>query len=152
MLGSSYSAVQIVFFAALLSFPILALLVLRDPAGGSLWPRNPGWVFLRTATSVITTVAAFHAFGTLPLAQTYAILFAIPLIITLLSIPILGETVRLRRWVAVIVGLIGVLIVLRPEVPPFPPDICRRLSLLLQDQLRRLSCERSAIPNGRLSC
>ncbi len=114
MLGSHYSAVQVVFFAALFSFPILALLVLRDPAGGSLWPRNPGWVFLRTATSVITTVAAFHAFGVLPLAQTYAILFAIPLIITLLSIPILGEKVRFRRWIAVIVGLLGVLIVLRP--------------------------------------
>lgn len=118
LLGASYSAVQVVFFASLLSFPLITLFILRDKTGGSLWPRHPGWVFTRTATAVITGVSAFHAFGVLPLAQTYAILFAIPLIITVLSIPILGERVRLRRWAAVIVGLIGVLIVLRPGQAP----------------------------------
>ncbi len=48
------------------------------------------------------------------MAQVYAIIFAAPLIITILAIPILGETVRLRRWVAVFVGLVGVVVVLRP--------------------------------------
>jgi len=56
----------------------------------------------------------FYAFSVLPLAQVYAILFAAPLLITILSIPILGEEVRLRRWIAVLVGLCGVLVVLRP--------------------------------------
>jgi hypothetical protein len=50
----------------------------------------------------------------LPLAEVYAILFAAPMLITVLSIPILGERVGLHRWGAVIVGLIGVLVVLRP--------------------------------------
>lgn len=113
-LGATYSAVQIVFFAALLSFPLVTLFILQDKSGGSLRPNHPGWVALRTISVVITGVSAFYAFGTLPLAQTYAILFAIPLIVTVLSIPILGEKVRLRRWAAVIVGLIGVIIVLRP--------------------------------------
>lgn len=113
-LGAHYSAIQIVFFAALLSFPLVALLLLSEKAGGSLWPRHPGWVLARSASAVITGVTAFYAFGQLPLAQTYAILFAIPLIITVLSIPMLGERVRLRRWAAVIVGMVGVLIVLRP--------------------------------------
>ncbi len=113
-LGSSFSAVQIVFFSALLSFPLVTIFLLQDRSGGSLRPRHPGWVALRTVSAIITSVCAFYAFGTLPLAQTYAILFAIPLIITILSIPILGETVRLRRWTAVVVGLLGVLIVLRP--------------------------------------
>lgn len=113
-LGSSFSAIQILFFSALLSFPLVTSFILQDRSGGSFWPRHPGWVALRTVSSIITSVCAFYAFGVLPLAQTYAILFAIPLIITILSIPILGETVRLRRWTAVIVGLLGVLIVLRP--------------------------------------
>ncbi len=113
-LGATYSAVQIVFFAALLSFPLVTLFILQDKSGGSLRPNYPGWVALRTIGVVITGVSAFYAFGTLPLAQTYAILFAIPLIVTVLSIPILGEKVRLRRWAAVIVGLVGVIIVLRP--------------------------------------
>jgi S-adenosylmethionine uptake transporter len=117
-LGASYSPVQIVFFAALLSFPLIAVVILQDRSGGSLRPARPGWVALRTAMMIVTGLAAFHAFASLPLAQAYAILFAIPLIITILSIPILGERVRLRRWAAVIVGLIGVLIVLRPGQAP----------------------------------
>ncbi|MBS0564499.1 MAG: DMT family transporter [Proteobacteria bacterium] len=113
-LGSAYSAVQIVFFSALLSFPLVTFLMLQDREGGSLWPRHPGWVATRTVAAIVSTVSCFYAFATLPLAQTYAILFATPLLITLLSIPVLGEHVRLRRWTAVVVGLAGVLIVLRP--------------------------------------
>ena len=59
-------------------------------------------------------VLAFYAFSVLPLAQTYAIIFAAPLLITILAIPILGEIVGWRRSVAVTVGLIGVMVVLRP--------------------------------------
>ena len=65
-----------------------------------------------------TAISAFYAFTVLPLAQVYAILFAAPLLITILSIPILGERVRLRRWIAVLVGLGGVLVVLRPGAEP----------------------------------
>ncbi len=113
-LGVSYSPVQIVFFSALLGFPLVVLITLQDKTGGSLRPIHPWWITFRAVSMVITGVTAFYAFAKLPLAQTYAILFAAPLIITVLSIPILGERVRLRRWAAVIVGLIGVLVVLRP--------------------------------------
>ncbi|MGL4311296.1 MAG: DMT family transporter [Paracoccaceae bacterium] len=113
-LGANYSAFQIVFFAALLSFPIVALILLNDGKDENLRPRHPYWSALRTVCAVITGVSAFYAFSTLPLAQVYAILFASPLLITILAIPILGEKVRLRRWAAVIAGLIGVMVVLRP--------------------------------------
>jgi S-adenosylmethionine uptake transporter len=69
---------------------------------------------IRTVCSVVVAGTAFYAFSTLPLAEVYAILFAAPMLITVLSIPILGERVGIHRWAAVIVGLIGVLIVLRP--------------------------------------
>ena len=65
-------------------------------------------------TIVLSAWGAFHAFSVLPLAQTYAFLFVVPLIITVLSIPILGEKVGIHRATAVFIGLIGVLIVLRP--------------------------------------
>lgn len=113
-LGGSYSPFQIVFFSVLLSFPLTTLYLMRDPKPGTLIPRHPWWVAGRTASVVVTSVCAFYAFSVLPLAQAYAILFASPLLITVLSIPILGERVRLRRWLAVAVGLVGVLIVLRP--------------------------------------
>ncbi|MEM0936774.1 MAG: DMT family transporter [Pseudomonadota bacterium] len=113
-LGGTYAPFQIVFFSVLLSFPLATILLMRDRRDGTLIPRHPWWTALRTLAAVITGVSAFTAFSTLPLAQVYAILFATPLFITVLSIPVLGEVVRLRRWAAVIVGLCGVLVVLRP--------------------------------------
>lgn len=113
-LGASYSPIQIVFFGALMSFPLVSFISLADREGGSLRPRQPFWVILRSICMVLTTVLAFYAFSVLPLAQTYAILFATPLLVTLLSIPMLGERVGWHRMVAVIVGLAGVLVVLRP--------------------------------------
>jgi len=113
-LGATYAPFQIVFFSVLFAFPLTTFMMMRDKTGGTLLPRHPWYTAFRTIATVITAVSAFYAFSTLPLAQTYAILFASPLLITVLSIPILGETVRIRRWLAVLVGLAGVLLVLRP--------------------------------------
>lgn len=114
VLGGIYSPFQIVFFSVLLSFPLATVTLMRDAKPGTLVPAHPWWMALRTGAAVVTGVSAFYAFSVLPLAQTYAILFSSPLLITILAIPVLGETVRLRRWFAVIAGLVGVLIVLRP--------------------------------------
>ncbi len=114
ILGATYSPIQIVFFSVLLSFPLATVMLMRDNTAGTLIPRHPWWMALRTVAAVATGVSAFYAFSVLPLAQVYAILFAAPLMITVLAIPVLGEKVRLRRWAAVLVGLFGVLVVLRP--------------------------------------
>ncbi len=113
-MGADYSPFQLIFFSVLFSFPLVMLMIMRDRAPGTLLPVHPGWVAARTGAAVVTGITAFYAFSVLPLAQVYAIVFASPLIITVLAIPILGERVRIRRWLAVIVGLIGVIVVLRP--------------------------------------
>ncbi|MEM9636468.1 MAG: DMT family transporter [Pseudomonadota bacterium] len=115
ILGGGYSPVQIVFFSVLFSFPLAMLYLLRDATPGTLIPVHPWWMMARTVAAVITGFCAFYAFSVLPLAQVYAILFASPLLITVLAIPILGEQVKLRRWLAVAVGLTGVLVVLQPR-------------------------------------
>jgi S-adenosylmethionine uptake transporter len=114
MLGGGYSVFQIVFFSVLFTFPLVVFMLLRDTEAGTLKPRHPWWTALRTASAVLTGFGAFTAFGLLPLAQVYAIIFASPLIITLLSIPILREKVGFHRGAAVLVGLAGVIVVLRP--------------------------------------
>ena len=117
-LGAHYSAVQIVFFAALLSFPIVSVILLNDGKEANLRPRHPWWVSVRMVLTVITGVSAFYAFSVLPLAQVYVILFSSPLLVTILAIPILGERVGFHRWAAVVAGLIGVIIVMRPGQAP----------------------------------
>src|SRR6056297_1048245 len=113
-LGGSYSPFQIVFFSVLFGFPLVTFLLMRDERASNLRPVYPVWTGLRTVAVVITAVCAFYAFTALPLAQVYAILFASPLLITLMAIPMLGERVGIRRGLAVLVGLLGVVIVLRP--------------------------------------
>ncbi|MCB2130268.1 MAG: DMT family transporter [Rhodobacteraceae bacterium] len=113
-LGATYSPVQLIFFSVLFSFPLAMMTIMRDAKPATLIPVNPGWVIARTIAAVITGLSAFYAFSVLPLAQVYAMLFATPLILTVLAIPVLGEKVGLHRGFAVIAGLIGVMIVLRP--------------------------------------
>ncbi len=114
LLGADYTAFQIIFFSGLMGFPLVTVLLMGDRRDGTLIPRHPCWSLLRSVSAVVTGVMGFFAFSKLPLAQCYAIFFAMPLLITLMAIPMLGEKVGVRRGIAVVVGLVGVLIVLRP--------------------------------------
>lgn len=113
-LGAAYSSIQIAFFSALLTFPLMTVLLIGDTVPGTLRPTHPWWMLVRSISAVIAAVGAFFAFSLIPLAQVYAVLFATPLLITVLAVPLLGEKVGPRRAIAVVVGLIGVLVVLRP--------------------------------------
>lgn len=117
-LGGSYAPMQILFFASLLSFPLLTLMMVSGGGQTTLRPVHPWWIAARSATMVGGGIFGFYAFSVLPLAQVYAMLFTVPLIVTILSIPVLGERVGLHRAGAVLVGLIGVLIVVRPGAAP----------------------------------
>lgn len=114
VLGETYTSFQTMFFSGLMGFPLVTLMMMGDRRDGTLIPRHPWWTALRTVSAVVTGVMGFFAFSVLPLAQCYALFFAMPILITLMAIPLLGEKVGPRRGIAVIVGLIGVLIVLRP--------------------------------------
>lgn len=74
------------------------------------WPLH----LLRGALGVLMMVSFVYALRTLPLSTAYTIFFVAPLMITALSVPVLGERVGPRRWAAIVVGFIGVLVVLRP--------------------------------------
>ena len=105
---------QKVFFVVLFSFVPFTLFLAFDRTERTLRPRLPGLVALRCLFTVVGLLCVFHAFGTLPLAEVYSLLFAAPILITLLAIPILGERIRFIRWFAIILGMAGVLVVLRP--------------------------------------
>lgn len=117
-LGGSYSPFQLVFFSGLFGFPAMTIMLMSDRTDGNLIPKHPFWTAVRTACAVGSGACGFYAFSVLPLAQCYAIIFAMPILITLLAIPMLGEKIGIHRGAAIVVGLIGVLVVLRPGQEP----------------------------------
>lgn len=113
-LSGHHPPMQVAAIRGLSSLPLVLLWVLATGAGASLlrirWPLH----LLRGGLSILMLSAFAYALQVMPLAGAYSLFFVAPLIITALSVPLLGEKVGPRRWAAIFVGLLGVLVVLRP--------------------------------------
>lgn len=109
-----YSLEQFVFLRSV--FGLLTFLLIVRWYGGlrSLKTKRWGWHLLRTVLACTTMFGFFYGLSKMPLVNALTLAFTAPLIVTALSVPVLGEQVGWRRWVAVTVGFLGVLIVLRP--------------------------------------
>ena len=115
-LGGSYHPIQILFFSGMAGFPLVVLQMMADPQGGTLRPVLWKFTAARMAIAIVNGVLVSYAFATLPLSEAYAIFFLMPLFICVLAVPLLGEPIDLPRGLAVLAGLVGVIIVLRPGV------------------------------------
>lgn len=116
-----YPALQVVwgryFFNAVFLLPWLVLVWRNRPmATGQPKLQIVRGLFMLGSSGFFVTGLSF-----LPLAQATAIGFVAPLMVTALSIPLLGEKVGPRRWAAVLVGFIGMLIIIRPGTDQFHP-------------------------------
>jgi S-adenosylmethionine uptake transporter len=114
-LHGSLPAYEAVFFGAVLG--LTALPFIRSP--GDRWrdavtANRPGLWWVRAITGAICNISAVTAFTLLPMAEVFALIFLMPIFVTLLSVLFLDEHVGWRRWSAVVVGFLGVLVVLRP--------------------------------------
>jgi drug/metabolite transporter (DMT)-like permease len=100
----------------------IVAVTLAAPRGGALLrPKQPGLQVLRGVASLGSAVFFLLSLRHMGVAEATAISFVAPALITCLSIPLLGERVRWRRWAATLVGLAGVLIVVRPGGGVFGP-------------------------------
>jgi drug/metabolite transporter (DMT)-like permease len=108
---------------AWLHFCVFTLLMLGAVAStgrpDALRSRRPGLQALRALAVTASSTLFIMGLAFLPMAEATAIAFVSPLIVTALSIPILGEVVGWKRWSAVAVGLLGVLIIVRPGAGVF---------------------------------
>lgn len=111
-----YSVFQILFFAML--FTYVPFSVARIAAGNqlSVTPKYPKLALTRAILHVSSLGFAFSAFAMLPLVEAYVLLFCTPLLISVLAVVFLGEKIALIRWGLIILGLVGVVIVLRPSI------------------------------------
>ena len=99
---------------------LIVLIVIRRKLRGPLF----SWHTLASGTLVaVVSVSLITAFQTMPIATAIAIFFIEPLLLTLLCGPFLGEKPGPRRYIAVAVGLLGALIVIRPNFAIFGPVV-----------------------------
>lgn len=114
-LSGDYALHQVVLIRSLVGIGfVLTVIVPLNGGYAMLRSRRVGAHLLRGSFVVFSNLCYFLGLAALPLADTVAIFFVAPLLITALSVPILGEKVGRRRWAAVIVGLVGVVVMLRP--------------------------------------
>ena len=113
LLRQSLPAVEIAWLRYIVFVAFGTFLAGRNRFAG-LRPRRPVLQVLRGLGLVASAVLFINGLGYLPVAEATAINFISPAFITALSIPFLGEVVGIRRWAAVLAGLGGVLIVIRP--------------------------------------
>ena len=110
-----YHVVQIMFCRGLFVFIPMALLILRGGGLRSLHTENPKGHLIRALLVILGTFLFVSGLKHLPLTDAIAIAFAGPLFIAALAPPLLGEHVGWRRWIAVISGFIGIVIIMRPD-------------------------------------
>ena len=118
-LAASYPSLQVTFLRGAASLPFVLVWVLASAGPRSLIPHRWGLHLLRGGLGMVMIGCFVFALRDLPLSTAYSIYFVAPLLIAALSVPLLGERVGPRRWVAIGIGLLGVIVVLRPGVGGF---------------------------------
>ncbi len=129
ILGQQGLPILILVWARLTFGTLLVLpFAMRHARGPELLPDRPLMHLIRAALLGASTFAFFLSLKTLPIADALAIFFVQPLVVTALSPLVLGETVGPRRWIAVAIGFVGTLIIIRPGLAPFVPGTLFALS------------------------
>lgn len=118
-IGGDYSVLEIVLFRSLIAVPCTLLLYRYEGRRGLPTTQRPLLEYVRGVFLFLSYTTALMGLAALPLADIEAIRFSAPLMITLFSVLMLGEKVELRRWLALIVGFMGVLFVVKPGAATF---------------------------------
>jgi drug/metabolite transporter (DMT)-like permease len=114
-LGGHLPAYEVGFFGSLFGLAAIPFLKQRTDRWTDIvmTTNRPLWL-TRFAATGFAGIGAIVAFTHLPMAEAFSLIFLLPAFVTIMSVVFLKEHVGLRRWVSVVVGFIGVLIVLRP--------------------------------------
>ncbi|MBM3520259.1 MAG: DMT family transporter [Alphaproteobacteria bacterium] len=120
-ISGDYAVMLAVSIRCCIAFPLLLAMVWYEAGLSRLASRHLGILVLRGFLLLVAYTSYFMALAALPMAEAIALYFTVPVIITLLSWPFLGESVGWRAWLAIIAGFVGILIVLSPGSAVFEP-------------------------------
>jgi len=147
-LTAAYPIGEILFVRGLFVFVPVALFARCAGGLASLRVRDWGGQAARAALTVVSTFLFVTGLALLPLADAVAVVMAGPLFITALAPALLGERVGWRRWSAVIVGLTGVLIMIRPTGEAVRLAALLPLAAAFTGALRDLLTRRLSLTEG----
>ncbi|HEY0766445.1 MAG TPA: DMT family transporter [Steroidobacteraceae bacterium] len=115
LLAAHYPPMEVAVLRGAASLPFMLLPLLLSGRWRDLKPRRFPMHMLRGALSVVVLGGFIYAVRVLSLANAYAVFLSAPLIVTALSVPLLKERTDARNWIAILLGLVGVLTMLRPD-------------------------------------
>jgi drug/metabolite transporter (DMT)-like permease len=104
---------EVTFFRCLFSLFVILPFIIRSGPSILATPKV-GFYTLRAVVGLISMLSWFYGITIVPLATATAVNFTAPLFATMAAALVLHEDVRLRRWIAVVIGFIGVLVIMRP--------------------------------------
>lgn len=114
-LAVRYSPFQVAALRGFVSLPlVIAWVYWQQGNFRTLFRIRWRWHLARGVLAVLMLISFIYAISEMPLSEAYSLFFIAPLLITAMSVPLLQEAVGPRRWLAVIVGFAGVMIILRP--------------------------------------
>ena len=121
-LSGGYALHQVILIRALVAMSFILVVIHVSERGWSqIATSRPGTHLLRVGIVMVSNVTFFVGLAAMPLADAVAVAYVSPIVVTLLSIVVLGEKVGPRRWAAIGVGMLGVIIMLRPGAGMIQP-------------------------------
>jgi len=112
--SDSYPLGQVLFFRGFFGLVIYFFIIPKERLKNFYYTKRAGLHFLRCLFGLVALISIFIAIRNLPLATVVSISFAAPIFTTIFSIFFLSEKVGMYRWLAVIVGFIGIIIITEP--------------------------------------
>jgi drug/metabolite transporter (DMT)-like permease len=121
-LSGTYPVHEIVVLRSFVALPILLLAALAEERG-KLRIHRPGLHLLRSLLLYVSYTTYYLALAHLPIAETVALYFSSPFFVAALSLPLLGERVGMRSWIAITIGFLGVVLIVQPDTSLFDPTV-----------------------------
>ncbi|WP_371228234.1 DMT family transporter [Roseovarius sp. 2305UL8-3] len=119
-LSDSYALHQVVLFRALVGLTTFAIFIMPFYGGLTVFrTRRPGIHLARGLCVVMANMCLFLGLAAMPIADAVAVFFISPTVITVFSVIFLGERVGPRRWLAIAIGFIGVMVIVKPGTSAF---------------------------------
>lgn len=148
-LSPFYALHEIMLFRALFAMLVVFYIVRLEGGLKSLKTQRPVLHFFRGSLLVLANMFFFLGLATLPFAENVALFFVAPLFICLLSQPVLGEKVGTSRWLVIVIGLGGVLVMVRPGADVFSvtsllPILAALCYAIMQMMTRKLGIHETA--------